>query len=158
MKKLWVVSILATMLLSGCLFVPNEENVPGDVFFLTARDGTPTTTFNSGESFCMNFFLVNTTDDSIDYSYTFPFVTFTIYKGLSRVIGEFDGLGFRQVIQDSVLAPGDTLMGFWLAPTPGHWSSIKTLSPGNYRAVATFPEIPELQTDTITAIDFTVIE
>lgn len=158
MKNLWIISALALLLLTACIFTPSDENLPGDVFFLTDFDGNPTTTFKTGESFCMNFYLVNSTDDSLDYSYTSPKVSFTIYKGISRVIGSWDGLVFGQLVVDDKLAPGDTLLGLWLAPTPGHWSSIKTLSPGDYKAVATFPDIPELQTDTISAINFIVTE
>lgn len=158
MKKYVILFLISLLVFTGCLFSPNEDLLPGDVFFLTDFDGNPTTTFRTGEDFHMYFNLVNTTQDSLDYSFTGPPVYFTIFRGAARIVGSTDGLSFAQVVIYDKLAPGDTIKGLWLAPTPAHWSSKKTLQPGEYRAVASFPTIEELQTDTITAINFTITE
>jgi hypothetical protein len=157
MKRSLIFVLLIFILFSGChLFTP--ENVPqdNDIFFLTDRDGNPTTSFATGEDFHMHFNLINTTQDTLDYSYTGPPVRFTIYNGLFRVVGSMDGLFFAQVLIENKLAPGDTLKGFWMAPTPPIMSTKVNLAPGRYRAVVDFPAFEELQTDTISSIIFTV--
>lgn len=158
MKKYATLFLISTLLFSGCLYSPIEDLLPGDVFFLTDFDDNPTTTFRTGEDFHMYFNLVNTTQDSLDYAFTGLPVYFTIFRQTARIVGSTDGLDFAQVVIYDKLAPGDTVKGLWLAPTPAHWSSKKTLLPGEYRAVATFPTIEELQTDTITAINFTITQ
>jgi len=158
MKKKSIYILMTLILFWGCIMnLPDDVPQASDVFHLTDRDGNPSTTFASGEDFYMYFNLVNTTQDSLDYSYTgFP-VYFSIYKGTTRIVGSMDGLSFAQVLIETKLAPGDTLKGMWLAPTPPIQSTKIDLDPGQYRAVVTFPAIEALQTDTIPDINFTVL-
>ena len=110
MKRLWFPLLMSITLINGCiLFTPPDVPQSNDVFYLTDLDENPTTTFSSGEDFYMYFNLVNTTQDSVDYSFTGMPVFFTIYKGLTRIVGKTDGLSFAQVIINAKLAPGDTL-------------------------------------------------
>jgi hypothetical protein len=106
----------------------------------------------------MHFNLVNTTNDTLDYSVgdSGPAVRFYIYKNGIQIASSTDGLGFLAVMMYYKLAPEDTLKGLWLAPTAPILSSHNILASGRYKARAVFPEFVELQTDTISDIIFIV--
>ncbi len=129
-------------------------------FYLADTNGTLETTFHSGESFYMKFCLTNTTEDSLDFtmSDTGPFVRFTIYQSDQYVTGSTDGLGFNLPIIYCTFAPGDSMIGTWLAPASFWRDSEVILSSGTYRGRVIFPQFDVLQTDTIGVINFTVIE
>lgn len=158
MKRIWISIAITLMLLSGCLITPDDVPQANDVFYLADRDGNPSTTFSSGEDFYMYFNLVNTTQDSLGFTFTGTPVYFTIYQGTTRISGSTDGLYFAQVVVGARLAPGDTIKSMWLAPTPPIQSTKIDLEPGQYKAVATFPTLEVLQTDTIPEIFFSVVE
>ncbi len=160
MKKSWIFSILAMILLTACIFIPRDENLSSGMFKLTDMEGNYTTTFKSGDNFYMKFCLVNTTVDTQDYdlSNSGPAVKFYIYQDGQYITSSIDGFDFLSVIIPRKLAPGDTIQSSWLAPTPAHQSTINVLSPGNYEARIEFPHFETFETDTITVIDFTVTE
>lgn len=137
---------------------PADIPQPDDVFYLADRNGHATTAFTQGEDFYMYFNLVNTTEDTLDYSVgnSGPAVRFAIYQGSECISSSTDGLAFLCVVLDYKLAPGDTIKGFWLAPTAPIHSTKINLSPGQYKAVAEFPVIQALDTDSIRDIVFTV--
>ncbi len=161
MKKTLIFLALLSILLSSCFFSDLPMNTEGETYFYLAdTNGTLGTTFHSGESFYMKFCLSNTTEGSLDFTMvdTGPFVRFTIYQDDQYVAGSTDGWGFRLPILYYTFAPGDSMIGTWLAPTTFWQDPIITLSPGEYRALVDFPQFDVLQTDTIEAINFTVIE
>ncbi len=160
MKKKWIISIFAIAFFSGCLLFSPEYIYNADVFYLTDLDGNQSKTFSSGDDFYMMFNLFNHTNDSLPYGIpdSGPGVRFYIYQNDSLVSYSESGSYCAVVVFDT-LAPGEYIQSYWKAPNrniPTKTNII--LSPGNYRAVATFPCFEELQTDTITAINFTVIE
>jgi hypothetical protein len=108
----------------------------------------------------MKFCLTNTTEDSLNFTMGDggPFVRFTIYQDDQYIAGSTDGLCFIQPILCFPFAPGDSMTGTWLAPTTPWQDSLVILSPGEYRAVVDFPQFDDLQTDTIGAINFMIIE
>ena len=160
MKKAikWIFVTIISVLLLSCLQGPADIPDSGDIFFLSNFSGDPTTIFQSGEDFFMHFSLVNTTNDTLDYSVgdSGHAVRFYIYKNSRLIASSTDGLGFLAVMMYYKLAPEDTLKGRWLAPTSPILSSHNILAPGRYKAVAVFPEFVELQTDTISDIIFNV--
>jgi hypothetical protein len=162
MKKAikWLFVTIISVLLLSCLQDPVDIPDSGDIFFLSNFSGDPTTTFQSGEDFFMHFCLVNTTNDTLDFTVgdSRPPVTFYIYKNGIQIASSIDGLCFAHVVMYYKLDPGDTLKGLWLAPTAPILSSHNILSPGRYKARAVFPEFVELQTDTISDIIFNVVE
>ncbi|MCD6336760.1 MAG: hypothetical protein J7M01_00820 [Candidatus Marinimicrobia bacterium] len=129
-------------------------------FYLADTNGTLGTTFHSDESFYMKFCLTNTTEDSLDFTMYDggPFVRFSIYQDDQYIAGSMDGVGVHEPVLDFKFASGDSMIGTWLAPTTFWQDPIITLSPGEYRALVDFPQFDALQTDTIEAINFTVIE
>ena len=161
MRKTLIFLALLSILLSSCFLPDLPMNCNGETYFYLAdTNGTLGTTFHSGESFYMKFCLSNTMEDSLDFTMgdTGPFVRFTIYQGNQYVAGSTDGLDFLLPILYYTFAPGDSMTSTWLAPTSFWQDSIITLSPGEYRALVDFPQFDVLQTDTIEAINFTVIE
>ena len=154
MKKTFIFLTVLGVLLSGCfLFDPPMVSEGETYFYLADTSGTPGTTFHSGESFYMKFCLTNTTEDDGG-----PFVRFTIYQDDQYIAGSMDGLGVHEPVLDFIFAPGDSMTGTWLAPTTPWQDPVVILSPGEYRAIVDFPQFIALQTDTIGAIDFTIIE
>lgn len=159
MKKIFILLVLLSVIISGCIFTPSTTDYR-TYFYLADTNGVEKTTFSPGESFLMEFCLTNTTDDSLDFTMydSGPFVRFAIYQEDQYVAGSMDGLGVREPVIDYKFAPGDSMTGSWLAPTTP-WQDPKiTLTPGDYRAVVIFPGIPELHTDTIPDINFTISE
>ncbi|MCK4530659.1 MAG: hypothetical protein KAU44_05735 [Candidatus Marinimicrobia bacterium] len=161
MKKTLIFLALLNILLSSC-FLPEPpiNNIGETYFYLADTNGTSGTTFHSGESFYMKFCLTNTMGDSLDFVMGDggPFVRFYIYQESQYIAGSTDGLSFILPIINFTFAPGDSMIGTWLAPTSFWQDPIITLSPGEYRALVDFPQFDVLQTDTIEAINFTVIE
>ncbi|MFA6619059.1 MAG: hypothetical protein WCT23_08335 [Candidatus Neomarinimicrobiota bacterium] len=160
MKKIFISLILLCFLFLACLFNPNTNNEGKTYFYLADTTGTIGTVFYSGESFNINFCLTNTTEDSLDFTMYDggPFVRFSIYQGDQYIAGSMDGLGVHEPVLDFKFAPGDSMTSTWLAPTTPWQDPKVTLSPGSYRMDVEFPQFSILRTDTITAINFTVIE
>lgn len=160
MTKFWVLSILLMIVLTGCFLFSPEYAQDCDVFYLTDLDGNQTTSFSSSEDFYMMFNLLNNTNDSLPYGIpdSGPRVRFYIYQNDSLVSYSESGYYCSVVVFDT-LAPGEYIQSYWKAPNRN--IPLKTsivLEPGSYKAVAEFPHFEELQTDTITAINFTVVE
>jgi hypothetical protein len=161
MKKYIFPIIMIIFVLAACdLFDPETNGNQITYFTLTDTLGNPGTTFHTGESFYVEFCLTNTTEDSLDFTMydSGPFVRFSIYQDDQYIAGSMDGLGFNLPVIDYKFAPGDSMTGAWLAPTTPWQDPLISLSPGDYRAIVDFPQFDALQTDTIGAINFTVVE
>ena len=145
MKK-YAILFLLTLLLFSCIPIENNDELNND-FYLTDSTGFETSIFSSGDSFYMQFYYINTTSDTIDYtvSDSRPAVIFYIDDDAGeRIASSVDGFGFYQVIMNYQLAPGDTLKGSWLAPaTPAQDPQI-SLDAGQYTASVEFQGTPEL--------------
>lgn len=161
MKKALIFLALLSILLSSCFFSDLPMNCNDETYFYLAdTNGTLGTTFHSGESFYMKFCLTNTMEDTLDFVMGDggPFVRFYIYQENQYIAGSTDGLCFILPVLNFPFAPGDSMTGTWLAPTTPWQDPLISLSPGDYRALVDFPQFDALQTDTIGAINFTVIE
>jgi len=160
MKKALIFLIVFCVVLSSCFLDPPMNNDGETYFYLADTNGTPGTIFHPGESFYVKFCLTNTTEDSLDFTMYDggPFVRFTIYQDDQYIAGSMDGLGVHEPVLDFKFASGDSMTSTWLAPTTLWQDPLVTLSPGDYRAIVDFPQFDALQTDTICAINFTVIE
>ncbi len=160
MRKSLILLFLVLIILSGCVFNPAQIPDASNVFFLSDTLGNSTTTFQVGEEFYMNFRMINTTDSSLTYTLydSGPEVRFSILRDSIYVAGSMDGYGVRLPVFNRELASGDSIVGQWKAPTTPAQDPIVTLEAGTYLAVPQFPAIPELQTETIMAISFTIVE
>jgi hypothetical protein len=161
MKKTLMLFVLLCMLLSACFLFDPPINYDGKTYFYLAdTNGTSGTTFHSDESFNMKFCLTNTSEDSLNFTMGDggPFVRFAIYQDDQYIAGSTDGLCFILPVIYCTFAPGDSLIGTWLAPTTPWQDSLVILSPGEYRAVVDFPQFVDLRTDTIGTINFTIVE
>lgn len=160
MKRTTIFLLALGLVLSSC-FSPKLDTVNNKTcFYLADTTGRVTTTFHSGESFIVKFRFTNTREDSLDFTMYDggPFVRFSIYQGEQYIAGSMDGMGVYFPVFNRSLAPGDSIYGQWKAPTTITQEPKIILKAGTYRAIADFPVIEELRTDTIAAINFTILE
>lgn len=161
MKKIFIFLTILGVLLSGCFLLDPPMNDGEETYFYMAdTNGISGTTFHSGESFNMEFCLTNTSEDSLDFTMYDggPFVRFAIYQDDQYIAGSMDGVPVPEPVLDFKFTPGDSMTNTWLAPTTPWQDPLVTLSPGEYRAIVNFPQFVDLQTDTIGAINFTIVE
>ncbi|MCF7832721.1 MAG: hypothetical protein K9N05_03985 [Candidatus Marinimicrobia bacterium] len=161
MKKIFIFLAVLCVLLSSCFSPEPQMNTEGETYYYLAdTNGTPGTSFHSGESFYVKFCLTNTTEDSLDFTMYNggPFVRFSIYQDDQYIAGSMDGLGVHEPVLYLKFAPGDSMTSTWLAPTTPWQEPKVTLSPGTYRVHVVFPQFDVLQTYTLANIIFTITQ
>lgn len=146
MKQFPPFAIVAAII-AGCgLMAPGTSrtyNLTAN-FLISDTTGRAATHFVSGESFDMSFSMVNNTGDTlVYYGSPQPPVVFRILKNGSVVATSIDGYAFPQVVVGRALLPGDTLKGYWRAPTTPAQTPPVVLSPGTYQAEVAFPEFKD---------------
>lgn len=157
-----LVSFALTALLAGGCNILNPGSGSGGttmpLFSIADTNGIPTTTFHSGESFDLSFAMVNTTNDTlVYYGSPGPAVVFRVMKGDSVVATSVDGYLFPQVVIARSLAPGDTLRGFWRAPTTPAQVNRVALAPGGYTADVSYPVFDKMPLERPSPIPFLVV-
>ena len=127
-------------------------------FELTDTAGRAKPIIHSGESFGLSFRLINTTSDTITYrrANTGPVVIFEILRNDSIVATSVNGYAFAQVVLGGVLAPRDTLYGYWEAPTTPAQYPKATLYAGDYDARVLLPPFDNAKISAAQQIGFPV--
>ena len=134
MKKYYFIIILFCLTITAC-FTPFDKTLAPE-FTLTDTLDNQSTVFHSGESFQMNFSVVNSLPDTLIFIRydTGPIVRFMIMQNDSVIATSVDGLGFPQPVFEDHFPPGDTIRAEWLAPTTLQQSPKVVLAPGRYKA------------------------
>jgi hypothetical protein len=166
MMRMIDLMLIASLVATGCGLVNSKTSGNGNVtatFSLTDTLGQADTTFAPGQNFYMTFLLINTSGKTVTYtSVDVPLINFEILQGDS-VIGAtvFAVSNIANPIPIKLLS-GDTLWGECEAPidlttiSPQHTLIHFTLTPGQYIAKATFPQITGANVSGASGAGFTV--
>lgn len=151
---------LVAAIITGCGVMGPDPAATYDLtanFFVTDSAGKAETHFVSGESFDMSFSMVNNSRDTlVYYGSPQPPVVFRILKNGRVVATSIDGYAFPEVVVGRVLFPGDTLSGYWRAPTTPAQIPPVLLSPGTYQAEVVFPEFKDKTINRIAPISLVI--
>ncbi len=131
--------------ISGCELGHSPHEPPGGfqpsggfqiTFRLLDTTGVPTSKFQAGESFDMEFVIRNLSGMDQSFHYTGPAVVFDILSADTVLCTSVDGLAFPQVLLGGILHNGESYRATWRAPnSPGRRPPI-SLAPGTYVARA----------------------
>lgn len=165
MKQSILLIIVFLVIVSGCFFIDPIENDDTEIteyeqyFYISDTLGNTDVNILSGQSFLLNYGLINNSDDTLKYYMgdACPPIVFIIYKDGVRVASSIDGFSFIQIPYAYYLLSGDTLKATWKAPETPAGDSSKILSPGDYEAGIEYPVFEfGKEIDTIQNIQFTV--
>ncbi len=159
MKEIPAFALVAAIL-TGCGVVGPNSTGAYDItanFFVTDTAGGAATNFVPGENIDMSFSMVNNSRDTlIYYGGPQPPVVFRILKNGAVIATSVDGYAFPQVVVGRALLPGDTLKGYWNAPTTPAQTKPVVLSPGTYKAEVLYPEFKDKTVSPVAPITFSV--
>lgn len=116
-------------------------------FSMTDTLGVETYYFKVGESFFIEYYLVNTSPDTMYYTKydSGPDIIFYILKYQTVVASSIDGLGVHMPVTREYLAPGDTMYARWKAPTTPYQDPKVTLGTGLHWIEVSYPEFDDHQ-------------
>jgi hypothetical protein len=165
MKKIILFFIMSIFIISSCMFIEpidgddNETTEYQQYFYISDTLGNTDVIILSGQSFPINYGLINNSEDTLVYYMgdACPPIVFLIYRDGERVASSIDGFGFIQIPYSYNLLPGDTLKSIWKAPKTPARGSNTILAPGSYEVGIEYPHFePGKEIDTLQNINFTI--
>ncbi len=155
---------LSFVVFAGTLMVACDQGTSPIVsplatsFRLTDTTGATILRTRTGQDFILSFSLINTTADTLKYGWadSGPPIRFYILQNGNYIASSVDGYLFAMTPSRAYLAPGDTLLERWRAPTTPQQYPKVVLAPGTYQAKVVVPYFYGVNVNPIEPITFVV--
>jgi hypothetical protein len=140
MKHFILIIILIFIYFYGCNIFNPDTNESGEIeteYIISDTTGVISTVFHSGESFDMEFTLINNTGEDQEFYYSGPTVIFEIIQNDSVLTSSIKGLAWPAVALKGIFKKSAEITDYWRAPNSPLDSQFGTktnLKAGQYKA------------------------